>query len=141
MKRAALALAAALLLQMGCRTLPPQVVQLAVDDPRPQALLDGTGDVVHLVSQQFVGAADAFAEEPVGEYVGGHEQQWYQREPRAQQEHRREDDRAGDHVGYQRDGLLGDELWTTPTSPMRRSMTMPVEVRSKKAIGRRWRWA
>jgi len=40
-KRAALALAAALLLQMGCRTLPPQVVQLAVDDPRPQALLDG----------------------------------------------------------------------------------------------------
>jgi hypothetical protein len=39
-KRAALALAAALLLQMGCRTLPPGVVRLAVDDPRPQALLD-----------------------------------------------------------------------------------------------------
>ena len=39
MKLAALALAAALLLQMGCRTLPPGAVPLAVDDPRPQALL------------------------------------------------------------------------------------------------------
>ena len=39
MKRAALALAAALLLQIGCRTLPSQVVRLAVDDPRPHALL------------------------------------------------------------------------------------------------------
>lgn len=41
MKRAALALAAALLLQIGCRTLPSQVVQLALDDPRPHALLAG----------------------------------------------------------------------------------------------------
>ena len=41
MKRAALALAAALLLQIGCRTLPSQVVRLAVDDPRPHALLAG----------------------------------------------------------------------------------------------------
>jgi hypothetical protein len=40
-KRAALALAAALLLQMGCRTLPPGAVRLAVDDPRPQVLLAG----------------------------------------------------------------------------------------------------
>jgi len=40
-KRAALALAAALLLQIGCRTLPSQVVRLAVDDPRPHALLAG----------------------------------------------------------------------------------------------------
>jgi len=40
-KRAALALAAALLLQTGCRTLPSRVVRLAVDDPRPQALLAG----------------------------------------------------------------------------------------------------
>jgi hypothetical protein len=40
-KRAALALAAALLFEMGCRTLPPEVVRLAVDDPRPQVLLDG----------------------------------------------------------------------------------------------------
>jgi hypothetical protein len=40
-KRAALALAAALLLQMGCRTLPSAVVQLPADDPRPQALLAG----------------------------------------------------------------------------------------------------
>lgn len=39
MKRAALALAAALLLQTGCRTLPVPVEKLAVDDPRPQALL------------------------------------------------------------------------------------------------------
>jgi hypothetical protein len=38
-KRAAPALAAALLLQMGCRTLPSQVVPLAVGDPRPHALL------------------------------------------------------------------------------------------------------
>ena len=41
MKSAALALAAALLLQMGCRTLPTPVEKLAVDDPRPQALLAG----------------------------------------------------------------------------------------------------
>ena len=41
MKRAALALAAALLLQIGCRTLPSHVVRLAVDDPRPHALLAG----------------------------------------------------------------------------------------------------
>ncbi len=41
MKRVALALAAALLLQIGCRTLPSQVVPLAVDDPRPDALLAG----------------------------------------------------------------------------------------------------
>jgi hypothetical protein len=40
-KRAALALVAALLLQMGCRTLPPGAVRLALDDPRPQALLAG----------------------------------------------------------------------------------------------------
>jgi hypothetical protein len=40
-KRAALALAAALLLQTGCRTLPSQVVRLAVDDPRPHTLLAG----------------------------------------------------------------------------------------------------
>jgi hypothetical protein len=40
-KRAALALAAALLLQIGCRTLPPPAVRLAGDDPRPQALLQG----------------------------------------------------------------------------------------------------
>lgn len=41
MKRAAPALAAALLLQMGCRTLPSPVVPLAVGDPRPHALLAG----------------------------------------------------------------------------------------------------
>jgi hypothetical protein len=40
-KRAALALAAALLLQMGCRTLPPGVVRLGDDDPRPGLLLAG----------------------------------------------------------------------------------------------------
>jgi hypothetical protein len=40
-KRAALALAAALLLQIGCRTLPSQMVPLAIGDPRPQALLEG----------------------------------------------------------------------------------------------------
>ncbi len=40
MKSAALALAAALLLQMGCRTLPAPVERLAVDDPRPRALLE-----------------------------------------------------------------------------------------------------
>jgi hypothetical protein len=38
-KRAALALVAALLLETGCRTLPPGVVPLAADDPRPQAML------------------------------------------------------------------------------------------------------
>jgi hypothetical protein len=40
-KRGALALAAALLLQIGCRTLPSQRVPLATADPRPQALLAG----------------------------------------------------------------------------------------------------
>jgi hypothetical protein len=40
-KRVALALAAALLLQTGCRTLPAGVVPLGVDDPRPGALLAG----------------------------------------------------------------------------------------------------
>ena len=39
MKRAALALAAALLLQTGCRTLPPGAVRLGDDDPRPGLLL------------------------------------------------------------------------------------------------------
>jgi hypothetical protein len=38
-KRAALALAAALLLQTSCRTLPPGVVRLGADDPRPRLLL------------------------------------------------------------------------------------------------------
>jgi hypothetical protein len=40
-KRAAPALAAALLLQMGCLTLPSPLVPLAVGDPRPHALLAG----------------------------------------------------------------------------------------------------
>jgi hypothetical protein len=40
-KRAALALAAALLFQIGCRTLPSQMVPLAAEDPRPDALLAG----------------------------------------------------------------------------------------------------
>jgi hypothetical protein len=40
-KRAALALAATLLLQIGCRTLPSQMEPLAAEDPRPDALLAG----------------------------------------------------------------------------------------------------